>query len=309
MSTAILERPTALAFPADSLEASIGHTPLIRLRHIGQALPSGVELYAKAEHLNPGGSVKDRPALEMILTGEREGKLQRGMSILDASSGNTGIAYGMIAVARGYSVTLCLPQNASRARKNMLRELGVTIIETDPLESTDGAQLVAREMYCASPEKYFYPDQYNNEANWLAHYHSTAPEIWEQTAGRVTHFITGLGTTGTFVGVTRRLKAFNPRLRAISVQPDSPLHGLEGMKHLETALMPGIYDMRLADQNVEVSTHEALQMVQRLAREEGLLVGPSSGANVFAALRLARALSGDAVVVTILCDGGERYSE
>jgi cysteine synthase B len=309
MSSAILERPTAIAFPADSLEASIGHTPLIRLRRIGETLPSGVELYAKAEHLNPGGSVKDRPALEMILTGERAGKLQRGMSILDASSGNTGIAYGMIAAARGYSVTLCLPQNASRARKDILRKLGVTIIETDPLQSTDGAQLVAREMYSAAPEKYFYPDQYNNEANWRAHYQSTAPEIWEQTAGRVTHFITGLGTTGTFVGVTRRLKTFNPRLRAISVQPDSPLHGLEGMKHLETALVPGIYDMTLADQNVEVSTDEALQMVQRLAREEGLLVGPSSGANVFAALRLARALSGDAVVVTILCDGGERYSE
>ena len=309
MSSAIVERPAAIAFPADSVEASIGHTPLIRLRRIGETLPSGVELYAKAEHLNPGGSVKDRPALEMILTGERAGKLQRGMSILDASSGNTGIAYGMIAAARGYSVTLCLPQNASRARKDILRKLGVTIIETDPLQSTDGAQLVAREMYSAAPEKYFYPDQYNNEANWRAHYQSTAPEIWEQTAGRVTHFITGLGTTGTFVGVTRRLKTFNPRLRAISVQPDSPLHGLEGMKHLETALVPGIYDMTLADQNVEVSTDEALQMVQRLAREEGLLVGPSSGANVFAALRLARALSGDAVVVTILCDGGERYSE
>jgi len=229
------------------------------------------------------------------------------MTILDATSGNTGIAYAMIGAARGYPVTLCLPKNASRQRKQILRSFGVQIVETDPLQSTDGAQLVAREMFRNEPAKYFYPDQYNNEANWRAHYETTAPEIWEQTEGRITHFVAGLGTTGTFVGVVRRLKEFNPRLRAIALQPDSPLHGLEGLKHLQTAMVPGIYDPTLADENVEVTTDEALVMSGRLAREEGLFVGPSSGANVFAALRLARTLSEDAVVVTILCDGGEKY--
>ncbi|MGI8838162.1 MAG: PLP-dependent cysteine synthase family protein [Pyrinomonadaceae bacterium] len=292
-----------------SIEASIGQTPLIQLRRITAGLPYGVRLFAKAEHLNPGGSVKDRPALRMILEGERNGVLVPGMTILDATSGNTGIAYAMIGAARGYPVALCLPKNASRQRKQILRSFGVQIIETDPLQSTDGAQLIAREMFLSEPGKYFYPDQYNNEANWRAHYDTTAPEIWEQTEGRATHFVAGLGTTGTFVGVARRLKSFNPRIRVIAMQPDSPLHGLEGLKHLPTAMVPGIYDPALADKNVEVATDDALLMTQRLAREDGLFVGPSSGANVFAALRLGKTLTKEAVVVTILCDGGEKYVE
>jgi cysteine synthase B len=307
MSAGISEQPQLAAKTA--IETSIGGTPLIQLRRLTVGLPDGISVFAKAEHLNPGGSVKDRPALQMILAGERAGILVPGMTILDATSGNTGIAYAMIGAARGYPVTLCLPKNASRQRKQILLSFGVQIIETDPLQSTDGAQLVAREMFRNEPAKYFYPDQYNNDANWRAHYDTTAPEIWKQTAGRVTHFVAGLGTTGTFVGVVRRLKSFNPRLRAIAMQPDSPLHGLEGLKHLQTAMVPGIYDSRLADENVEVGTGDALVMTQRLAREEGLFVGPSSGANVFAALRLASTLSEEAVVVTILCDGGEKYVE
>lgn len=290
----------------DSIESSIGNTPLLRLRSVTRDLPSGVELFVKAEHLNPGGSVKDRPALGMILEGERSGLLQRGMTILDATSGNTGIAYGMIGAARGYAVTICLPGNASAQRKRILRRFGVKLIETDPLRATDGAQTVARTLFANNPEKYFYPDQYNNPANWRAHYESTAPEIWQQTDGRITHFIAGLGTSGTFVGTSRRLKELNPTIRAISLQPDSPFHGLEGLKHMATALVPGIYDPALADENVEVSTEAGQEMAHRLAREEGLLVGTSSGANVFAALRLALSLPRGSVVVTILCDGGER---
>jgi cysteine synthase B len=307
MSAGISEQPQLAS--KTSIETSIGGTPLIQLRRLTAGLPDGVSVFAKAEHLNPGGSVKDRPALQMILSGELSGLLLPGMRILDATSGNTGIAYAMIGAARGYPVTLCLPKNASRQRKQILRSFGVEIIETDPLQSTDGAQLVAREMFREYPGKYFYPDQYNNEANWHAHYETTAPEIWEQTEGRITHFVAGLGTTGTFVGVVRRLKSFNPRLQAIAMQPDSPLHGLEGLKHLQTAMVPGIYDPALADENVEVATYDAPLMTERLAREEGLFVGPSSGANVFAALRLARTLSEDALVVTILCDGGEKYVE
>ncbi len=308
MNTSVLDQTDRFTLK-NSIEASIGNTPLIRLHRVTQDLPSGVEVFAKAEHLNPGGSVKDRPALRMILDGERDGTLRAGMTILDATSGNTGIAYAMIGAARGYRVAVCLPQNASQQRKQILRSFGVDIIETDPLESTDGAQRVAREMFEKEHDKYFYPDQYNNNANWRAHYDTTAPEIWEQTAGSITHFVAGLGTSGTFMGITRRLKLFNRRVRAISMQPDSPIHGLEGLKHMATAMVPGIYDPTLADESVEVSTEDAQEMARRLAREEGLLVGPSSGANVFAALRLARALSGNAVVVTILCDGGERYVE
>lgn len=292
-----------------SLESSIGNTPLIRLRNVTRALPAGVEVLAKAEHLNPGGSVKDRPALWMIREGERSGCLRPGRTILDATSGNTGIAYGMIGAARGYPVTICLPKNASAQRKQILRSYGVDLIETDPLLSTDGAQLVARELAASEPDKYFYPDQYNNPANWRAHYESTAAEIWTQTAGRITHFVAGLGTSGTFVGTTHRLKEFNSRIRAISLQPDSPFHGLEGLKHMATALVPGIYDPLLADENVAVTTEDGQAMARRLAREEGLLVGTSSGANVFAALRLAESLPEGSVVVTILCDSGERYGE
>lgn len=308
MSARVLEPPFRLGH-ADSIESSIGNTPLIRLRSITRDLPVGVEVLAKAEHLNPGGSVKDRPARWMILEGERSGRLQPGMTILDATSGNTGIAYGMIGAARGYPVTICLPKNAGMQRKRILRSFGVELIETDPLQSTDGAQLVARELSAREPKKYFYADQYNNPANWRAHYESTAREIWEQTEGRITHFIAGLGTSGTFVGTSRRLKELSPAIRAISMQPDSPFHGLEGLKHMATALVPGIYDPALADENVEVSTEDGQETARRLAPEEGLLVGTSSGANVFAALRLALSLARGSVVVTILCDGGERYIE
>jgi cysteine synthase B len=291
-----------------SIESAIGNTPLIRLRSVTRDLSAGVAVLAKAEHLNPGGSVKDRAALSMILEGERSDRLRSGLTILDATSGNTGIAYGMIGAARGYPVTICLPQNASAQRKQILRSFGVEIIETDPLLSTDGAQLIARELFAKDRAKYFYPDQYNNPANWRAHYETTAPEIWAQTEGQghVTHFIAGLGTSGTFMGTARRLKEFNAEIRAISMQPSSPFHGLEGLKHMATAMAPGIYDPALADENVEVTTEDGQDMAQRLAREEGLLVGASSGANVFAALRLAMTLPRGSVVVTILCDGGER---
>lgn len=315
MSTALLNEliqpasANSIESSADSLESRIGNTPLIRLRNVTRDLPADVEIFAKAEHLNPGGSVKDRPALWMILDGERTGSLRPGLTILDATSGNTGIAYGMIGAARGYPVTICLPKNASEQRKTILRSFGVELIETDPLLSTDGAQLVARELAAREPDKYFYPDQYNNPANWRAHYESTALEIWAQTEGRVTHFVAGLGTSGTFVGTTRRLKELNPSVRAISMQPDSPFHGLEGLKHMATAMVPGIYDSALADETVEVTTEDGQEMTRRLAQDEGLLVGTSSGANVFAALRRAHSLPAGSVVVTVLCDGAERYQD
>ena len=292
-----------------SVESNIGDTPLIRLRLAASDLPDEVIIFAKAEQLNPGGSIKDRAALSMILDGERTGRLRPGMTIVDATSGNTGIAYAMIGASRGYRVTVCLPKNASAQRKRILRHYGVEIIETDPLLSTDGAQRIARELFQNHPGVYFYPDQYNNDANWLAHYETTANEIWTQTERRVTHFLTGLGTSGTFVGVVRRLRELSPNLVAYSVQPDSPMHGLEGLKHMATAKQPGIYDASLANGMLEVSTEDAVAMTRRLAREEGLFVGPSSGANVFAATRLAKELVGPAVVVTILCDTGERYLE
>jgi len=301
------EESPARISPGDELSATIGRTPLIRLREVTFGLPSQVEVFAKAEHLNPGGSVKDRAALAMILEGEKTGRLRPGQAILDATSGNTGIAYAMIGAARGYRVALCLPKNASTERKRILRIYGAEIIETDPMKGTDGAQIRAKELAAADPDKYFYPDQYNNDANWRAHYEGTAPEIWEQTRGRITHFLAGLGTSGTFVGVARRLKNYRAEIRAISMQPDSPLHGLEGMKHMQTAIVPGIYDATLADEAVEVATEDAQEMTRRLAREEGLLVGISSGANVHAALRLARELAPGSVLVTVLCDGGGRY--
>jgi len=290
-----------------TVEANIGHTPLLRLRLFDSDLSAGIQVFAKAEHLNPGGSVKDRAALSMILEGERSGKLKPGMTIIDATSGNTGIAYAMIGASRGYRVKVCLPKNASPARKRILRSFGVEIVETDPLLSTDGAQLIARELFAENPEKYFYPDQYNNDANWLAHYETTGNEIWEQTEGRVTHFVTGLGTSGTFVGVSRRLHELNPGVKTIAVQPESPLHGLEGLKHMATAITPGIFDASLVAETLEVATEDALLMTSKLAREEGLLVGPSSGANVFAAWHVAASLGEPAVVVTVLCDSGERY--
>ena len=306
MQVDVLEAPR-VAVKAGTLEANIGHTPLLRMRLLDRDLSNGVQVFAKAEHLNPGGSVKDRAALSMILEGERSGKLKPGMTILDATSGNTGIAYAMIGASRGYRVKVCLPKNASSPRKRILRSYGVEVVETDPMLLTDGAQLVARDIFAGDPEKYFYPDQYNNDANWLAHYETTANEIWQQTGGQVTHFVAGLGTSGTFVGVVRRLRELNPTLKAVAVQPESPLHGIEGVKHMATAIRPGIFDESLVSETLEVATEDALLMTGKLAREEGLLVGPSSGANVFAAGRVGSSLHEPAVVVTVLCDSGERY--
>jgi S-sulfo-L-cysteine synthase (O-acetyl-L-serine-dependent) len=308
MQLDVLEDVGASVAPG-TVEANVGHTPLLRLRLFDNELRDDVQIFAKAEHLNPGGSVKDRAALSMILEGERTGRLKPGMTIIDATSGNTGIAYAMIGASRGYRVTVCLPKNAGKQRKRIMRAYGVEMIETDQMLSTDGAQLIARELFEAEPDKYFYPNQYNNDANWLAHYETTAKEIWEQTDGRVTHFATGLGTSGTFVGVVRRLRELNPCLEAFAVQPESPIHGLEGLKHMATAKKPGIYDASLVSGTLEVATEDALLMTGKLAREEGLLVGPSSGANVFAARRLAALLQKPAVIVTVLCDGGERYLE
>ncbi|MEO6462296.1 MAG: cysteine synthase family protein [Candidatus Eisenbacteria bacterium] len=294
----------------EDLVARIGNTPLLRLDAVAQqagGLPDGVEVHAKAEHLNPGGSVKDRAARAMILDGERSGRLAAGKAILDATSGNTGIAYAMIGAARGWPVTVCLPRNASAERKEILRAWGAVVVETDPLEGTDGAQELARAMALEEPARWFYPNQYDNPANWRAHLETTAPEIWRQTAGRVTHFVAGLGTTGTFVGTTRGLRRARPNLRAIALQPDVPLHGIEGLKHLPTARVPGIYDVTVADAHATVSTADALAMTRALWREEKLDVGVSSGANVHAALELARRLPAGSLVVTILCDRGDRY--
>ena len=293
--------------PTGLLE-NVGGTPLLKLPHLARELAGrGVRVYAKAEHLNPGGSVKDRAALAMILEGEKSGRLTPDKIILDATSGNTGIAYALIGAARGYRVRLCLPGHASVERKRMLRVYGAELIETDPREGNDAPQRLAQQLAAEEPDVYFYPNQYDNPANWRAHYEGTAPEIWEQTAGRVTHFLAGVGTSGTFTGTVRRLKELNPNLKAVLMQPDSPLHGLEGMRHVETSIVPGIFDADLADGRVEVSTEEAQAMARRLALEEGLFVGVSSGANVAAALRYAEQLPAGSVVVTVLCDGGGRY--
>jgi cysteine synthase B len=292
---------------ASSLLENIGGTPLLAFARLARELPSGVKLYAKAEHLNPGGSVKDRPALSMILEGERTGALTPDKIILDATSGNTGIAYALIGAARGYRVRLCLPGNAGPERKRILRIYGAELIETDPREGADAAQRLAQQLAAEEPEKYFYPNQYDNPANWRAHYEGTAPEIWGQTGGRVKHFLAGVGTSGTFTGTVRRLRELNPNLRAVLMQPDSPLHGLEGMRHVETSIVPGIFDRSLADDHIAVSTEDAQEMTRRLAREEGLFVGISSGANVLAALRYAQQLPPGSVIVTVLCDGGGRY--
>ena len=284
----------------------IGNTPLIDLGALAPGLPSGVEIHGKAEYANPGGSVKDRPALNMVLEAEAAGLLKPGKTILEATSGNTGIALAMIGAAQGYDVTLCLPKNANVERKATLRAYGARLILTDPTEGTDGAIRKAREMYAADPEAFFYPDQYSNPANWQAHYKTTGPEIYEQTRGEITHFVAGLGTSGTFIGAGRRLRELNPEIRLISVQPDAPWHGLEGMKHMASALVPAIYDPELADENMEVGTEEAQETARRLAREAGILAGISSGANVLAAARVASRLT-KGTVVTVLCDGGERY--
>jgi len=283
----------------------IGNTPLVRLRSFESGL-RGVELYAKLEGKNPGGSVKDRPAARMIAAGERSGALRPGKTILDATSGNTGIAYAMIAASQQVPVRLCIPDNVTPERKRILRAFSAELVLTNPLEGSDGAIRMARQIYAEDPDRYFYPDQYNNDANWQAHFHTTGPEIIEQTGGRLTHFVCGLGTSGTFMGVGRRLRQINAAIRLVSMQPAEALHGLEGLKLMESAIVPGIYDPLLADGDVRVGTEEAQEMTRRLARQEGLLVGVSSGANLAAALAVSKDLT-DAVVVTIFCDGGEKY--
>lgn len=295
--------PTFTSGVSPSIVDLVGNTPLIRLRRIERDLP-GVELYAKAEWQNPGGSVKDRPALRMIQEGIAAGRLTTGKTILDATSGNTGIAYAMMGAAMDYKVTLCVPENVTPERKRILRAYGAELIFTNPLEGSDGAIRTAQKMYSESPEKYFYADQYNNPFNWRAHYDTTAPEIIRQTGARLTHFVAGLGTSGTFVGTGRRLREHNKHVMLASVQPDSPLHGLEGLKHMESAIVPGIYDPALANEDVRVGTEESYEMTRRLAQEEGLLVGISSGANLAGALKIA---SRGAVMVVVFCDGGERY--
>jgi cysteine synthase B len=286
----------------------IGNTPLLRLERVGPSYPNA-EFYGKAEWLNPGGSVKDRPALEMIRDAERSGKLKPGQTILDATSGNTGIAYAMIAAALGYRVKLCLPASASEERKKILTAFGAELVITPGDEGSDGAILRAREIIAAEPGKYFYPDQYGNPANWRAHYKTTAKEIWEQTKGRITHFVAGLGTSGTFVGTTRRLKELKPAIRCISLQPDSSFHGLEGWKHMPTAIVPPIYDPTLADANLTVGTEEAYRLVKRTAREEGLLLSPSAAAALEGCFQVAARLRPDehAVIVTIFPDSGTKY--
>jgi cysteine synthase B len=291
----------------DSIITRIGDTPLVRIRNIvNSGISPRVRLYAKAEWFNPGGSIKDRPALSMILDGERSGKLTKDRVIIDATSGNTGIAYAMIGAALGYRVKLAVPSNVSMERRQILQAFGADVIYTDPLEGTDGAQRRVKKLVEERPDDYFYPDQYNNPANWQAHYRTTAVEMFDQTMGEITHFVAGLGTTGTFVGTSRRLKELNPAIKTLSVQPDSPMHGLEGLKHLATSLVPGIYDPKLADDNLEVSTEEAYIVAQRLAREEGLLVGPSSAAALAACLKVAQGLD-EGVIVTIFSDDGRKY--
>jgi cysteine synthase B len=290
---------------AGSVLDLIGRTPLVRLSKLERETP-GVELYAKAEWENPGGSVKDRAAVRMIADGEASGALRPGLTVVDATSGNTGIAYAMVGAARGYKVKLFLPDNASRERKLILRALGAELVLTNPLEGTDGAIRAVRRLVAEHPGEYFYPDQYSNDSNWRAHYDTTAPEIIEQTGGRLTHFVAGLGTSGTFVGTGRALRRFNPAIRLISFQPDSPFHGLEGLKHMASAIVPPIYDPTVADEDLRVATEAAHEMVRRLAREEGLLVGVSSGAALVASLDVARRIR-EGVIVTVFPDGAEKY--
>jgi cysteine synthase B len=291
------------------LQDRIGNTPLVRLESITAHLP-GIQILGKAEWANPGGSVKDRAASAIVADAQQRGLLKPGKHLLDATSGNTGIAYAMLGAAMGFPVTLCVPSNVSLERKRILQAYGAQVVWTDPADGSDGAIRKARELAANEPDKFFYANQYGNDANWRAHYLGTANEIWEQTAGQITHFIAGLGTSGTFVGTTRRLKELNPDIRCISMQPDSPFNGLEGLKHMATAIVPPIYDASLADRNVEIETEAAYIMAKRLGRSEGLLVGVSAAAAVAACLRIAEeeaARGKEAVIVTILCDSADKY--
>jgi S-sulfo-L-cysteine synthase (O-acetyl-L-serine-dependent) len=296
--------------PGQRLLDCIGNTPLLRFDRLTTQLP-GVTLLGKAEWCNPGGSVKARAAANIVAEGLRSGRLRVGKILLDATSGNTGIAYAMLGAAEGFPVTLCMPTNVSEERKRILAAYGAKIVYTDPGEGSDGAIREARDLAAAEPEKYFYADQYSNNANWQAHYHSTANEIWQQTQGRVTHFVTMLGTGGTFMGTTRRLKELNPAVRCISLQPDSAFHGIEGAKYMPAAIVPKIYDPELADENLEIPTEDAYSMARDVARECGLLLGISAAAGIVGSLRVAKKLDlrkgREAVIVTILCDSGDKY--
>jgi cysteine synthase B len=294
--------------PPTSLEAQVGNTPLIQLERLAAEakLPQSVKLFAKAEWFNPSGSVKDRPALNIIRTAEWQGKLRQDITLLDSTSGNMGISYAMFGAARGYKVKLAIPENASPERMAILRAYGAEIVFSSPLEGSDGAIVVAREIARKNPDNYYFANQYNNPANWQAHYFTTANEIWRQTSGKMTHFVAGLGTSGTFVGVSRRVKELNPHVKCISVQPDSPFNGLEGLKHMPTAIQPSIYDPYLADKNIGIRTEIAYEMARKLARIEGLFVGISAAAAVASAVELAGQLS-KGVVVTLLPDNGYKY--
>jgi len=293
-----------------SLTERIGNTPLLRLDALTRDLP-GVALLGKAEWSNPGGSVKDRAACNIVAEAQRRGELRPGRVLLDATSGNTGIAYAMLGAAEGFPVTLCMPENVSRERKQILQGYGANILYTDPADGSDGAIRMARQLAAEHPDQYYYADQYSNEANWKAHYFGTANEIWQQTQGRITHFVSMLGTSGTFIGTTRRLKELNPRVQCISLQPDSAFHGIEGAKHMSSAIVPKIYDPSLADRNLEISTEDSYAMARHLSRNAGLLVGISAAAAVVGCLKIARDLQlkrgQEAVMVTILCDSGEKY--
>jgi S-sulfo-L-cysteine synthase (O-acetyl-L-serine-dependent) len=293
-----------------SLIERIGNTPLLRLDALTADLP-GVALLGKAEWYNPGGSVKDRAAASIVAEGRRRGQLPAGKILLDATSGNTGIAYAMLGAAERFPVTLCMPENVSRERKQILHGYGANILYTDPADGSDGAIRLARELAAKHPDQYFYADQYSNDANWKAHYHGTANEIWQQTQGRVTHFVAMLGTSGTFVGTARRLKELNPGIQCISLQPDSSFHGIEGAKHMSSAIVPKIYDPHLADANLEISTEDAYAMARLMSRNAGLLVGISAAAAAVGCLQIARALPQnkrhESVIVTILCDSGDKY--
>lgn len=289
----------------DSLEARVGNTPLVRLNRVAGQLPPSVKVFAKAEWFNPSGSVKDRPAANILRQALESGQLG-GRRLLDSTSGNMGIAYATFAAARGVGITLCVPANASPERLSIIRALGAELILTDAMEGSDGAILEARRLAAAEPERYFYANQYDNPANWQAHYLSTGPEVIEQTNGEITHFVAGLGTSGTLMGTGRRLKEFNPDIQLVAAQPDAPFHGLEGLKHMATAIKPGIYNDAVADQNLAIDTEEAQKMVLRLAREEGLFVGISAGAAAVAALQVASGLS-EGIVVAVFPDAGFKY--
>jgi cysteine synthase B len=300
---------TAVKTLGTSILDRVGNTPLIRLERVAAHL-EGIQILGKAEWANPGGSVKDRAASAIVKDAQSRGFLLNGGGLLDATSGNTGIAYAMLGAALGFPVTLCMPSNVSPERKRILSAYGAEIVWTNPADGSDGAIRMARKMSAEAPDRYFYADQYSNPANWKAHYNTTANEIWEQTDGQVTHFVAGLGTSGTFVGTTRRLKELNPRIQCISMQPDSPFNGLEGLKHMATAIVPKIYDDTLADENIEMDTEVAYKTAKDLGKHQGILVGISAAAAVATCIRIAEreaAAGREAVIVTILCDSADKY--